>query len=535
MHDSIYVPCSQGPSLKWLTHAVLYWDSVGILTTGDLNDNPAKNHDHIDEFVQTGLVTRIPTEKNIEDIGDLSIHFVKYIDSLNRQLSLRQRALLQGDLIPMRESMLGNIGEMFVERRLAIRPKDLSIPGFYVERKTALQYLFYLAFVLGKTGDTKSTPIADRFDWFQKKSDIVLDSTSQEAMTFQFLKDIFPVPQAPLSATQIVRFKQRHGAQLLRFRRRIEKDLMILSMLKEPDAIEDYNNEVIKSTKEEKEEIHALMEKSGFGTIRGEKIVAVKAPSNGAARSGLISAIRNALPNQEIGVDTAPMAYVVFPLNDWNLTIPPQKMNNTTARKKPNESDAQSKLKMMLEPMITEMFNDTLAHHVDSVILKLMRQYLEEKQTGMPILTSKAQVEVTIMSKKKIRKSFHGQGGYLGYGRHHEAVMHLSSLDCAAIQTGQDSVTYSGTFSMDIDDTAVGRPISFLDQAEFIQIGFSPIPPKSRVMEGKAVVIINNAIRYEYEIPPQIMASNFILITNLENSRPIGLSTNVNGSLVASR
>ncbi len=190
-----------------------------------------------------------------------------------------------------------------------------------------------------------------------------------------------------------------------------------------------------------------------------------------------------------------------------------------------SKADSLTRLKRTLKPFITEMVRDSLAEQADSLIPELIGRYFRNRLGKMPILNGEAQVEVRVMSKRKSRR-YHGRGGYLGFGKQRRALLHFASLDCTATRSGTSDVTYSGTFSIDMNDPGIGKPISYLEQAEFIQIGFSPLAPQSRVLGGKAVVLINNTIRYEYKIPPQMMASNFILITNMKNRKMLNLATN---------
>ena len=70
---------------------------------------------------------------------------------------------------------------------------------------------------------------------------------------------------------------------------------------------------------------------------------------------------------------------------------------------------------------------------------------------------------------------------------------------------------------MDATHPANGKPLSFLRKSEYVQISFTPMPQKSKVLDGKAICIFNSQERVEIEIPPQQMTDEKILVRNLKN------------------
>jgi hypothetical protein len=54
-----------------------------------------------------------------------------------------------------------------------------------------------------------------------------------------------------------------------------------------------------------------------------------------------------------------------------------------------------------------------------------------------------------------------------------------------------------------------------LRNAEFVQIEFFPMPKDAHVLEGRAVVTVNSAVRIEIKIPKQDLRDGKILVRDL--------------------
>lgn len=56
---------------------------------------------------------------------------------------------------------------------------------------------------------------------------------------------------------------------------------------------------------------------------------------------------------------------------------------------------------------------------------------------------------------------------------------------------------------MDATSNATKQPVSFLNQAEYVLIGFALIPKDAQILGGIAIITINDAVRFEIPVPPQ--------------------------------
>ncbi len=131
------------------------------------------------------------------------------------------------------------------------------------------------------------------------------------------------------------------------------------------------------------------------------------------------------------------------------------------------------------------------------------------------IKTATATVEVTIASSEARNNHYMDSGGYLAFGKGRDALMVVNSIDCFALQLGGDRVLYRAVFTLDATSPVIGKRIGVLKEAEYLQIGFKPMPPKQRVVGGRAVVTVNSGVRLEFEVPPQEMASDFVIVRNI--------------------
>lgn len=134
------------------------------------------------------------------------------------------------------------------------------------------------------------------------------------------------------------------------------------------------------------------------------------------------------------------------------------------------------------------------------------------------IRTATATVEVTILSKEKVNTTYMGSGGYIAFGKNNQPLLIMSSTTCTAIQTGEGKVIYRAIFNMDAKDKAVGKPVYFIKDSDYIQIEFVPMPEKSTVLSGEAICTFNNNVRIEIAILPQETKEKKIFVYDLKDA-----------------
>jgi len=132
------------------------------------------------------------------------------------------------------------------------------------------------------------------------------------------------------------------------------------------------------------------------------------------------------------------------------------------------------------------------------------------------IRTATASVEVIIQSNDDLDNNYMDSGGYLAFLKGQDLLLAATSTNCTGKQIGNGRVRYKGVFNLDAASEATQKPVLFLKESEYVQIGFAPMPEKMIVLAGKAIVTINNAVRLELDVPPQKMAKDFIIIPDIQ-------------------
>ena len=133
------------------------------------------------------------------------------------------------------------------------------------------------------------------------------------------------------------------------------------------------------------------------------------------------------------------------------------------------------------------------------------------------IRTATATVEVTILSEEKIYTNYMDRGDYIAFKKNNQTLLTMNSTKCTAKQTGEGKVIYSAIFNMYAKDKAVGKPVYFIKDSDYIQIEFAPMPEKSKVLSGEAICTFNNNVRIEITILPQETKEKKISVSDLKD------------------
>ncbi len=146
-----------------------------------------------------------------------------------------------------------------------------------------------------------------------------------------------------------------------------------------------------------------------------------------------------------------------------------------------------------------------------------------------PIAFATAEVEVKIKSDEQVNTRYMGRGGYLAFVKNRQIVLITSHDESTARQNGKGEVVYMGNFNIQTERSInIGKPVETLQASDIIQIKFLKIPEGSEVVGGKATVIINGDMRFEFEISPQQM-KDVIIIRNIKDKFLTSQFTGPNG------
>lgn len=142
---------------------------------------------------------------------------------------------------------------------------------YQVEISTALDFMSYLAAIIGQVDEAGFTPITDKVipinGLVKARSIDARTENKVSKLRIQLLQNVLPAPNQPITPEDILRFKIKHGDKLTEFRFYVEKS--ILDILKQPNddlrlrEIAIFNQKA----KEDIEEIKASMHRFGWISV----------------------------------------------------------------------------------------------------------------------------------------------------------------------------------------------------------------------------------------------------------------------------
>ena len=120
-----------------------------------------------------------------------------------------------------------------------------------------------------------------------------------------------------------------------------------------------------------------------------------------------------------------------------------------------------------------------------------------------------------LITEEDINTTYRDRGAYLAFGKGNESLLTMLSTQCTAKQQGDGKIVYRAIVNMDVSDAAFGKPVRSLEEAEYIQIGFLPMPEQGQVIAGKITGIINGGTVLETSIPAQETTNGKIFVRGL--------------------
>jgi hypothetical protein len=330
MSDNVlYFPYIDIPPSNWLTRTLLYWDSVGVIMPQDLLERPEELEQFTIDLMSTGLLSPIIPAQYLFDFPNFSDSFASYISSLGTELDRRRRNFRKNlprghktinrihleklGLIPIHLQKMEGLSAALVDEGLA---KIINPPWVSVEGKTAEEFMYYLAVVLGGHKHVGFTPVTDtekRFKRFTLSAKEHRNQKVLENLRIEVLKDILPAPAASVPVNEIARFKERFGDRLGAFRRHIEMEILVLADMQDTELRQTRLRLFQEDCEQEILELRARMEESGWPNIVFGKLCALIAlvPIVGQAASWLKAAytVLGSGPPKEINSRLAYAAY----------------------------------------------------------------------------------------------------------------------------------------------------------------------------------------------------------------------------------
>jgi hypothetical protein len=339
-NDALYFPYIVTPDDAWFTRVLLYWDTVGTIVPGGLEDDPKYISSRMAALRDEGLLTLVSPAFDLSTVPRFREHFAEYLEADRAVLQCRE------DPAAMRFARvhlfkLGDVAEYLIEQGLARRSDG---PGWElwidVEARTADLFMAYLAAILGALQNVQMDPVTDQAAGMAALTglDRSAGQTLKRARQLRLgvLDGLLPGPATPIDAKELKQFKADHGPELAAFRDVVDEELLKAAGFEHADAGAKQAEISTRRLMQERDKVVALMQRRRwpdlvFGSVAG--VVAAAAgvagglalggPIAGAAFAapGLIPAVYGALRDARTKPDFGerPMAYAALAQQRFRL------------------------------------------------------------------------------------------------------------------------------------------------------------------------------------------------------------------------
>lgn len=232
-NNLLYYPYINLPESNWLTRMLLYYDQIGTITPPTYKRYPNKFMPYTLDLIKENLVIQVFPSQYVYGIERFAESFEEYIDSLGDNLISRRRSFRKQDNpfhpnhVKIHVSKMEPLCDYLVRNRLAQKADN---QWYDVENSTALDFMSYLAAMIGQVDEAGFVPITDEAFPLNRlvksiSHDARVENKSREIRT-QLLTNLFPAPTQPLKAGDILRFKEKHGDKLSELRNHVENAII---------------------------------------------------------------------------------------------------------------------------------------------------------------------------------------------------------------------------------------------------------------------------------------------------------------------
>ncbi|HET6695720.1 MAG TPA: hypothetical protein VFG85_04385 [Gaiellaceae bacterium] len=321
----LYFPYISVPRNAWFTRVLLYWDQVGSIVPERHADDLGNVSGFMRDLVEAGLVLPIVPERYDYHLMRAVQPFLDFVDS-DPEILARAKAGFgpqaptrggsePGTAFRIHRGKFSYILASELENRGLARPAGGARPGrdwLEVESRTATAYMAYLSTTLGAIEDVELDPITDTlgsltaFSQAQPKGPLQLAADLRMGV----LESVLPGPSSSISVSTLIRFKERHGELLARFRRHLESQLLDLAVIPDADVRAAKRDILTSELQDQVAEIQGLMRprwtKLVFGTLCS--VLGAAIPVGVAAATGALPIAAAGLPGLANAAYTAQAA-----------------------------------------------------------------------------------------------------------------------------------------------------------------------------------------------------------------------------------
>jgi hypothetical protein len=313
----LYFPFINVPNTGWFSRTLLYWDTVASVVPYEFVERPERLTCHMRDLVRQGLVQQVIPGHFLRGTPNFGRAFSDYLVGIDDEIETRRVDFTRGKVARVHsEKMLFEIEDKLCQeglaRRMTLR-RTRSGPWIEVERRTAGDYMAWLAASIGRLSGTSLTPITDtpaNLTPFAPRIDVI-NSRLQNWRTL-LLKKAFPGPVGPITARHIAAFRDKHADLLPGFRRWVEARITELASLTDTDLRYKRYKDICAEIREETTRIKEAMEKFHWTKIVFGDFCAVLAAMLGkGAIPKLINAVYKATQGPGVHAEI-PLAYAAY-------------------------------------------------------------------------------------------------------------------------------------------------------------------------------------------------------------------------------
>jgi len=311
----LYFPFISVPASSWFTRILLYWDEVATIVPRECSDDPDTLGPHTTSLIKEGLLTQISPGSYIADIPDFDTAFISYLNRLGPILEQRRKSFLnRGKSFSIHIEKMERMSDYLIKSGLA---RQSGYSWFDVESITALDFMNYLAAVLGRHPQLQFAPVTDTpsylYDFLAASDSGVAVEKKLAPLRYDVLEDLLPAPSSPLPASEIRGFKRKHGPLLAGFRNAVERELVAIADIKDP-VLREHRLALFKEqSAEEIRHITVSMNEWGWADLVFGKLCAIAAAIPGVPwLVGLAAAVYQAFRGSNTMNDKSPLLYAAY-------------------------------------------------------------------------------------------------------------------------------------------------------------------------------------------------------------------------------
>lgn len=175
-------------------------------------------------------------------------------------------------------------------------------------------------------------------------------------------------------------------------------------------------------------------------------------------------------------------------------------------------------LREVVAPLIARAAREFPGEEINDSLKKVVAQLEASLPQNQLIASAAITVEVFCESEAKLGNHFMDQGCIAALAKGKDALLASYSIDSFGHTIRERTARYRAVTQMQADDSAVGRKLATLCDAEYLQIEFAAMPEDASVIEGKAMLVFNGSLRCELQIPPQKAKGRRIFVRDVANT-----------------